>query len=222
MLAYYLPERVGSTMTIRELNSGTDAAFELWELPKTGYLLVETKTRSIVEYSGDAISPLTAYPGHDAAYLGMGKYVVELAGGNAVNALSGEARPRMESRRVSEASHEVAEKVAANDQLSLTNQNRAAMMKVPPSVGTNVNFRIPSYGYITGCTVLANSTGRCGWVAATIVMRYWHARTGKLLIPTAHRSGNNIKVVARPDFADLIRNGRSESVFSGFAPQCLR
>ncbi len=91
------------------------------------------------------------------------------------------------------------------------------MMKVPPPVGTNVNFRIPSYGYISGCTVLANSTGRCGWVAATIVMRYWHARTSKLLIPTAHRSGNNIKVVARPDFADLIRDGRSESVFSGLA-----
>lgn len=47
------------------------------------------------------------------------------------------------------------------------------MMKVPPPVGTNVKFRIPSYGYITGCTVLASSTGRCGWVAATIVMRYW-------------------------------------------------
>lgn len=100
---------------VRELNSGTAAAFELWELPEPGYLLVEMKT------------------------------------------------------------------------------------------------------HITGCTVLANTTGRCGWVAATIVMRYWHARTGKLLIPTAHRSGNNIKVVARPDFADLIRNGRSESVFSGLA-----
>lgn len=81
MLAYYLPEREGSTMRVRELNSGTDAAFELWELPKTGYLLVETKTRSIVEYSANAISPLAAYPGHDAAYLGMGEYVVELAGG---------------------------------------------------------------------------------------------------------------------------------------------
>lgn len=165
----------------------------------------------MIECSDDAASPLRGFAKNDATYLGPGEYVVEVEGGQAVNALSGAPRDALNVSRVGEATDQLAELSATADVYSTLNRSRIGIAAVPPPVGTNVQFRIPSYGYITGCTVLHNTAaeGRCGWVAATIVMRYWHARAGKILIPAAHRTGNNIKAVSGADFADLIRNGRA-------------
>jgi hypothetical protein len=216
MLDHYLPDRAGASFSVRQLESGNDADFELWELAGGGYMLVDARTRTMIESSDTATSPLISYPGHDATYLGLGEYIVQMPGKKRINALNRTSRSAMSETQVGEVVHELSGNVALADPLSLTNQSRMqAYSTIPPAVGSNVNFRIVNYSYITGCTVLPNDNDRCGWIAASIVMRYWHARSGKTLIPTAHRSGTNIKEVSGTDFADLIRNGRSLVVGSG-------
>lgn len=214
-LDHHLPQRLGSSFVITKLISGSSAAFELWDLPSVGYMLVDANRRTMVECSDDALSPLDGYRGHDAAYLGLGEYVVETAGGRAVNALSGTPRASVDYRQFEEVTDALAANMTLSDPLSLEAPSTPEASKIPPPVGTNVRFRIPSYTYITGCNVLANTSDRCGWIAASIVMRYWHGRWPAILIPAAHRSGTNIKTVTRPDYADLIRSGRSQPVGSG-------
>lgn len=211
LLAHYLPDRAGSPFVVKELVSGAASQLEVWELPRSGYFLIDAATQAMIEYSNDAISPLHGFASNNAAYLGLGEYIVEISGGRSINALNGAPRDTFDRARIGEAADQIASISAVADIRSTLNRSPGVTVaKVPPPVGTNVNFRIPSYGYITGCTVLHNTAaeGRCGWIAATIVMRYWHARTGKILIPAAHRSGTNIKAVSGADFADLIRNGR--------------
>ncbi|TRY17416.1 hypothetical protein FOJ82_12840 [Tessaracoccus rhinocerotis] len=196
---------------MRELISGPKSQLELWELSRSGYVLVDAASQAMIEYSDDATSPLRGFEGQDATYLGPGEYVVAMPNGQAMNALNGAPREELSVNRIGEVTDQIGALAATADVYSLQNRSRVGITAVPPPVGTNVQFRIPSYGYITGCTVLHNTAaeGRCGWVAATIVMRYWHARSGKVLIPAAHRTGTNIKAVSGADFADLIRNGRS-------------
>jgi hypothetical protein len=213
LLAYYLPQRAGSAFAVKELVSGPASQLEVWELPGAGYFLVDAATQAMIEYSDSAASPLRGFATSDATYLGLGEYIVNLGERRAVNALNGALRDRFDVARIREATDQIASVAAVADARSTVNRGSAVAAKVPPPVGTNVDFRIPSYSYITGCTVLHNTAaeGRCGWIAATIVMRYWHARSGKILIPAAHRSGTNIKAVSGSDFADLIRDGRDRA-----------
>jgi hypothetical protein len=69
MLDHYLPDRAGASFSVRQLESGNDADFELWELAGGGYMLVDARTRTMIESSDTATSPLISYPGHDATYL---------------------------------------------------------------------------------------------------------------------------------------------------------
>lgn len=211
MVRIHLPESAGTSFHIKELLSGPSSHLELWELEPSGYMLADARHRIMLECSSTAPSPLRNFASNNAAYLGLGEYVVETRGSRFINALSGAPRTPLSNSRTGEAVDEIVTQAQSESPLSSSPPNHSKSLEVPPPVGSNARFRIPKYGYITGCTVLHNtpSEGRCGWIAATIVMRYWHARSRVTLIPAAHRTGNNIKPVSGADFADLIRSGKS-------------
>lgn len=77
----------------------------------------------------------------------------------------------------------------------------------------DIASRVPSYGYITGSHVYANRTGICGWVAGSIVTRYWHARSSaRRLLPAGYRSGTNM--TATPNFATYLRGAGADATWA--------
>lgn len=80
LLAHYLPDRAGSPFVVKELVSGAASQLEVWELPRSGYFLIDAATQAMIEYSNDAISPLHGFASNNAAYLGLGEYIVEISG----------------------------------------------------------------------------------------------------------------------------------------------
>lgn len=66
---------------------------------------------------------------------------------------------------------------------------------------------MPEHQLIERCTVLPNDSNRCGWVAASILLRYWQARLPRLgLIGAAHLAGDDIVAPENgPDLADVLR-----------------
>jgi hypothetical protein len=75
-----------------------------------------------------------------------------------------------------------------------TSTSAIAPMSAPQRVKySNIKTQVKDFGYITGCHVYPNSTGVCGWVAGSMVVRYWHVRSStRTLLPSAYRVGWNL------------------------------
>src|SRR5690606_39229052 len=68
-----------------------------------------------------------------------------------------------------------------------------AAADLPRAKAGDIKSRVPDHTLITACRVYPNNSGICGWVAGSIVTRYWHARSsGRKLLPTNYRDGTNM------------------------------
>ncbi|WP_415083057.1 hypothetical protein [Micropruina sp.] len=80
-------------------------------------------------------------------------------------------------------------------------------------VSSDIKSRVTSYSYVTGSRIYPNSTGICGWVAGSIVTRYWHARSSaRVLLPSKYRSGTNM--TASPNFATYLQGDKGNGTWA--------
>ncbi|MDR2381978.1 MAG: hypothetical protein LBE08_12590 [Bifidobacteriaceae bacterium] len=208
----------GATFKVRSLQDG----LELWETPGGGYMVVETTQQALLEGSATAWSPYSGCTG-DLAYLGPGKYFAYDTPG-AVDLITGEVSAARELRVIARDAAGMArdtlhvapmdaERISAwrtkNDPTAAVAQSSGGGGLTPVKSG-DVKYRVPSYSYITGCHVYPNTTGTCGWVAGSIVTRYWHARSSaRKLLPTKYRSGTNL--TSSPNFATYLKGSKGDS-----------
>lgn len=170
-------------------------------------MLLDVKTKAIVEYSETSASPLASFPRVDAHYLGLGGYVVERPGGKELNALTGRSLSLREVRAASrDESDSITELCSKHDPLAVE-ASETSIFEAPvadaarapyPVPSAEIKYRVPYYSLITGCNVLANNTGRCGWIVGSMIMRYWHARRARDLIPTTTALGITLRRIAIP------------------------
>jgi len=80
----------------------------------------------------------------------------------------------------------------------------------PPPDPAEVSLVVPEHELITGAHVYPNTAGTCGWVAASLLVRYWHARRPDLgLLPERYRAGTDL--APSPDFSLALQGGRRTS-----------
>ena len=174
----FLP--TGADFTARPLQGG----LEVWEAGAAGYMIVDATTRALLESSPSAASPYHGVAG-ELSYLGPGTYFAATRS-DAVDLFTGErllaAELKASSLDVAAQIHQTATPTPAP---SLPKNRQGTLDLNPPKSG-EIKSRITSYGYITGSHVYPNSSGICGWVAGSIVTRYWHARSSaRRLLPTS-------------------------------------
>lgn len=69
---------------------------------------------------------------------------------------------------------------------------------------------VPEYDLLTTARVYPNTAGTCGWVAAGLLVRYWHARfPGLGLLPSRYRAGTDL--AREPDFSRALQGGHRTS-----------
>ncbi len=158
-----------------------------------GYYIFDPVTNYVLEYSEVAKSPYLHIPsGVDLYYSGPQHYYVQERSQFAHTILD-------ESLTVEEIkSYELAPVLA---RVRDSNQQKDIL---------RAEFKIKSYGYITGCGVPNNTTSICGYAAAAIVLRYWHARQKRSYIfPRYYLKGNNLR--DRSGFSNYLRNNYGSS-----------
>ncbi|MFD2840656.1 cysteine peptidase [Populibacterium corticicola] len=188
-------------INVRPLQDG----IEVWEGDAGGYMIVESSRRELLEGSPTAVSPYRRVLG-DAAYLGPGEYYA-LGADSAVGLLNGGLMNTRELRAIardaSDQFHETLVVSAVPERVSLMKKGDG----LPLVKAGDVKSRVANYTYITGSTLYPNTEGTCGWVAGSLITRYWHAKsTARLLLPTKYRSGTNM--TTSPNFATYLQNGR--------------
>lgn len=191
--------------TVRPLQGG----FEVWEGARTGYAVVDADTRIALEYSATASSPFRSRAG-ELSYLGPGLYFASRAG-QAVDLLTGETSSPTEHRALSLDAASLFHEQAIVPAQPTTRTVRA--QDLDPVLPGNIKSRVTSYGYITGSYVYPNNSGICGWVAGSIVTRYWHARSSaRKLLPTKFRNGTNM--TASPNFASHLQGSGNDGTWA--------
>ncbi len=200
----YLPS--GTPFSVRGLQSG----LEVWEAPQTGYLIVEATHRTLIEGSADAVSPFAAAVG-DLAYLGPAHYY-ETRGAEGTNLLTREPSGASNVRAAAaDAAARLNGVLVASPITAPTDAASASLLTAiaPPAAG-NIKNKVPGYADIVLAHLYPNSEGICGWIAGSIITRYWHARsTARKLLPTAYRSGTNM--TASPNFATYLQGSSGNS-----------
>lgn len=206
----YLP--IGASFSIRPLQDG----LEVWEGLSSGYLVVDAALQQLLEGSATSASPYRAATG-ELSYLGPGAYFATL-GQTSKNMFTGRTSRASEIRAIGrdardimlETAVEAREVVPAVQTAATASANKSGDGLTPVPAG-EVKSRVPSYGYITGCYVYPNNEGTCGWVAGSIVTRYWHARsTARKLLPTKYRTSIN-NLTSSPNFATYLQGSSGNS-----------
>lgn len=213
--------------TYRPLLSGGASELELWEFDGGGYAVLDSKSGSMLEYSPTALSPLSKAGADEAAYLGIGGFFVQRAGGIACNVLTQEVISSRELKAISfDVTDQMSELAAQADSslprkadsfkggrllaASSERQDRPTAVRITDD---EVAYRVPNWEYITGCAVLPNDSGRCGWVAASIMLRYWQAiNMTKNVVPMFYRAGTDLSSRSNSqgrDFAGWLRAGKT-------------
>lgn len=72
-------------------------------------MLLDARSKAIIEYSGNSESPLANFPKGDAHYLGLGGYVIQRPGDKALNAFTGQS---LSLREVQAASRDESDGIA--------------------------------------------------------------------------------------------------------------
>ena len=86
--------------------------------------------------------------------------------------------------------------------------------RLPVVRSGDVTYRVPGYGFITGSRIYPNDTGICGWVAAAILTRYWHARfPRKGLLPRENRAADS-NMTERPNFATYLQGSSGSGTWA--------
>jgi hypothetical protein len=183
----------------------------IWDRTLGGYMVVHSSSRTVLESSLTAPNPYRGVTGR-ASFLGPGQYY---AGGldRGVNLFTGDTfNPRDLQVIASDAVDQIQEILVPTEL-----PQSASLMKsgggLPPVKASEVKSRVDNYTYITGSTLYKNTEGTCGWVAGSIITRYWHARSSKrALLPTKFRSGTNM--TASPNFATHLQNGKGNGTWA--------
>lgn len=208
---------------VTPLNAHSENPLECWEFGEGGYAVVDPTSESYLEFSDIAPSPFRLTGGGDRMYQGPGQFY-SIGQQRALNVLDGEVTDRkivqVASAEFSAMSrHFDSANQKSPEESSEPGQVRPMAKPVPPKAGA-VKKLVTSSSLVTSSRVYKNSTGTCGWVAGSILTRYWHARiTSKGLLPKAYRSGTNL--TSSPNFAShlqKIANGRNSS----WAPDLVR
>ncbi|WP_141677889.1 hypothetical protein [Microbacterium oleivorans] len=218
MAGEYLPS---GALNVRPLQDD----LELWEVEGGGYMVVDAGRQTLLEASPTALSPFDGVPGN-LLYGGLGQYFT-FDSIRAVDLRTG----------ISESSRELL--AATKDQIAATRdrlvvsamdveavrrktdprwKNPAASLNSTSSdlehvKSGDIRQRVPNYGYVTGSRIYENATGICGWVAGSIVTRYWHARSSsRKLLPTKYRSGTNM--TSTPNFATYLQGKGGDATWA--------
>ena len=170
-----------------------------------------------MEASTTAFSPYHAAYG-ELFYFGPGNYFRADAS-DGVNLLTGEVDSAVELRATA---RDAAERIQGSLGLQVLSERDVLADSLigptksgdlVPVKGSDVKSRVPSYGYITGSYVYPNEDGICGWVAGSILTRYWHARSSaKKLLPASYRNGTNM--IAEPNFATYLQGSGGDSTWA--------
>lgn len=213
--------RSGAAILTRALQDG----LELWQTNGGGgYLIIEAAKQSVLEGSRTARNPFGSSRG-SLAYLGPGKYFAHDSS-KAVDLVLGSITSAAELRAVARDAVGVAHDtlhVSALDRARVqgltkrpgdrTSMSGVKYGDVDHVVSSDIKSRVTSYGYATGSLVYPNSTGICGWVAGSIVTRYWHARSSaRVLLPSKYRSGTNM--TSSPNFATYLQGDKGNGTWA--------
>lgn len=206
LAALYIGESDG--FAVRELQGD----LEIWENGPNGYAVVDSALRVVLESSPTSTSPFYGVSGGSLYYLGLGGYVAAMPSRPAVDVMSGQSVEIPDLAPYAADAAALIQDTAVAQPSNALQPSLAPSSVAPPPAGS-ITKRVTSYGYITGSRVYPNSTGVCGWVAGSILVRYWHARySSRGLLPSAYRSGTNM--TSSPNFATYLRNGRSLSTWA--------
>lgn len=175
---------------------------EVWEGHSGGYMIVHTADQTVLESSPTAYSPYHEALG-DLAYLGPGEYFA--AGAEmGINLLTGKTESISDLRSMAgDAADLMQEKLVVSelDAEAVAGRSSSALVHVKSS---EVKSRVPWFGYILSSHIYPNNEGICGWVAGSILTRYWHGRSSsRKLLPSKFRDGSNM--TRSPNFASYLR-----------------
>jgi hypothetical protein len=205
-------------LSVRPLQEG----IELWEAAGGGYMVVEAARQTLLEAAPGSPSPFAGVTGN-LAYGGPGKYYTHDAR-RAVDLMTGQSETSAEllaaTRDVIDVTRErlvVSSMDAAAISRGAVSLDAGALGKaaddLPRVKSGDVKSRVPSYGYITGSHIYPNDAGICGWVAGSIVTRYWHARSSaRKLLPASYRSGTNMTI--SPNFATYLQGKGGDATWA--------
>lgn len=200
----------GAPFAIKPLQDG----LEVWEA--AGYMVVDTSRQSLLEGSATAISPYRAAVG-DLAYLGPATYLATSRGVSRALLTGRSVEPReakaigLDAAAMMRETLQPAQAVAPAGSAGVVTSLVATGGGLIHLKAGEAKSRVPLYGNITSCTVYPNSAGICGWVAGSIVTRYWHAgSTAKVLLPSAYRT-STYNMTTSPNFATYLQGSSGNS-----------
>lgn len=183
-------------MHVTPVHGPTGANLEMLETSKDNYFLVDSESQSVLEYSLESPSPFQTKT-MDLYYFGPGLAFAR-NGSKFYNGLSGEVASL---DLVEAGTRSITDVVQGLNTSPASRSATVQPMAITPHTVTGSS-------YITGCHVYPNSLGTCGYVAGSILMRYWHARySTRNLIPATFRSGTNLS--PSRDYSVYLRFGQS-------------
>lgn len=183
-------------------------------------MVVETTRQTLVEASATATSPYWNTGGH-LTYLGPGQYFASDAS-TGIDLATGHSMPWRELRAIAKDAAEVVRDSITPSPLDTAVVAESANVIATASKGADafprvkrgdVKSRVKNYNYITGSHVYKNSEGTCGWIAGSIVTRYWHARSSaRKLLPAEFRDGTNMR--KSPNFATYLQGKGGDATWA--------
>lgn len=196
---------VGRDFSVRYLQDG----LEIWESGLRGYAVVDSNSRIMIESSAHAVSPFVSLSG-DLVYGGPGAYY-GARGNERINPLTGNRVSSADLRHYgADASAALRESLEVGSVVDGRVSTSSSGGGLVPVNSADIDYRISNYSYITGATLYNNTEGTCGWIAGSIVTRYWHARSSsRILLPSSYRNGTNM--TASPNFATYLQGNSGNS-----------
>lgn len=167
----------------------SDGRLECLLLESGGYVVVDAGVHEFVEYSPRGSEVVAAASGC-AAYFGPGLWFAR-EGSSFRHIIDDSPIPAA-------GADEAAELFLRNrtDRALERASGRPAGSAVPRGGGYGNGWLIRGYEAIRDCNVLPNGQdeGICGWIAASILLRFWHVRfPKKRIIGAEHLVGNNLR-----------------------------
>lgn len=184
---------------------------EIWEKSSAGYMIVDESSRTVLESATRTSSPYRGIGGN-ISYLGPGQYYTTGVE-RGVNIYTGNLVAKRELNAISIDAAEQIQDSLTRSTPAVTTASKQHNGSLQPVKSSSIKSRVSGWSYITNSTVYENTSRTCGWIAGSIITRYWHACSRiPNLLPIEFRSGTNMTL--KPNFATYLQNGKANGTWA--------
>lgn len=191
---------LASEVTKREIYDVNNNLYYLYEVGNEAYFIYDPVTKSFLEGSPCAPSPYIGKTG-ELVYIGPMNYFIQENGSfhhtivdTSYTVLSTEILSLQDafSDKLATVQHMTAEKQEASTSTARGLYNNM-IVDDRSDEGGGINYYIKGYSYIKNATYPQNEGDTCGYVAATLILYYWHKMKGGIIPPSYLNANGTLK-----------------------------